>query len=352
MTQGRGRTWVRRGLLGLALALAAAGTWAGLNASALKCRYAVHKLKAAGTDEERAKWADDLAARGDDGLPKLLDLLTSDDARWCAAAAGALDRHLAKLPDGDPRAVTLGGEVLDLFPRCREPGRRAVLGMVAGMLKRNGAADPAKCRAVVAAGLAMPAAEDRLAAIRLAMHPTVKMRADLVPLLSAPEAEVRRAALFAVGPATDDDPVLGDEELFRWLHDADDGVRKVCYDALVSRGRSEPEIALGRRLAHPDPAERLKLLLDLRYDDDVADPEPWLERLGRDPDPAVRAGAARVAVEVAAERQQPTPVWVGRLADADPYLTVRRVAGFYRSQPTTKSAAGPVQQTGGMTTIP
>ena len=62
----------------------------------------------------------------------------------------------------------------------------------------------------------------------------------------------------------------------------------------------------------------------------MPDPEPWLERLSRDPDPAVRAGAARVAVEVAAERRLPVPVWVARLADADPDPTVRRIAGFYR----------------------
>jgi HEAT repeat protein len=343
---------VRRGLAGLVVCLAAAGTWTGFNYSALKCRYAVHRLKTAGTDEERARWADELAARGPDGLPRLLDVLASDDPAWCAAAAGALDRHLASLPEGDPRAVNLCGDVLDLFPRSSDAGRRAILGLVPGMLKRNGAADPVKCRAVVAAGLAMPAAEDRLTAVRVAMHPTVKMRGDVVPLLNALEPEVRRAALFAVGPATDDEPVIGDEELFRWLHDPDEGVRKGCYDALVSRGRTEPEIALGRRLSHPDPSERLKLLMDLRYDDDVSDPEPWLERLGRDPDPAVRAGAARVAVEVAAERQLPAPVWVGRLADADPYVTVRRVAGFYRAQPTTRSASGPVQQTGGTNPIP
>ncbi|HJZ59303.1 MAG TPA: hypothetical protein VKE74_30440 [Gemmataceae bacterium] len=351
MTQGSGRKWVRRAAVGVALLLAAAGTWAAFNYDALKARYAAHRMKTAATDEDRAKWADQLAAQGEVGLPKLLELLRSDDPGWCAAAAGAIDRHLNALPEGDPRAVTLCGQVLDTFSSCGEHGRRAVLGLVPVLLKRGTATDAAMCRAVVAAGLAMPAADDRLLAIRLAMHPAVKMRADLVPLLGAPEPEVRRAALFAVGPATDDDPVIGDEELFRWLHDPDESVRKVCYDALVSRGRSEPEIALGRRLSHPDPTERLKLLLDLRYDDDVADPEPWLERLSRDPDPAVRAGAARVAVEVSADRQLPTPVWVGRLADADPYPTVRRVAGYFRAQPTVKSA-GPVQQTGGQNPIP
>ena len=111
----------------------------------------------------------------------------------------------------------------------------------------------------------------------------------------------------------------------------------------MSRGRSEPEISLGRRLSNPDAGERLKLLMDLRYDDDVPDPEPWLERLSRDAEPAVRAGAARVAVEVAAERKQAVPVWVGRLADIDPDATVRRVAGFFRALPT----QGGVRQAGG-----
>lgn len=347
MKQERGRKWLRRGLIGLVLLAASAGTWAGFNYSALNCRYAVLKLKSSTSDADRAKWADALAARGDRGLTTLLDLLASDDAAHCAAAAGALDRYLATLPDGDARAVTLCGDVLERFPRCSEPGRRAVLGLIPAMVKRNGAADPQQCRAVVEVGLSMASPEDRLLAIRLAMHPMLQLRAEIVPLLSAPEAEVRRAALFAVGPATDDDPVIADEELFRWLHDPDDDVRQVCFNALVSRGRSEAEIALGRRLAHPEPSERLKLLMDLRHDDDVADPEPWLERLSRDADPAVRAGAARVAVEVAAERQQPTPVWVGRLADSDPFLAVRQVAGYYRTQPTITSPGAPVQPIGG-----
>jgi hypothetical protein len=48
-------------------------------------------------------------------------------------------------------------------------------------------------------------------------------------------------------------------------------VRKLCRDALVSRDRTEVEIRFGERLTNPDACERLKLLLDLRYDDDLAD---------------------------------------------------------------------------------
>jgi hypothetical protein len=345
MAQGRGRKWVRRAAAGVVVALVAAGTWAALNRDDLETRYAAYRLKTAPTDEERAARADALAARGDAGLAVLVEVARAGDPPTRAAAVAALARHLAALPDGDPRGVALCGQVLDAFGGCDDAGRELLLDLLPALVKRGGAAHAAKCREAVAAGLTMPAAASRLAAVQAAMHPQVRMRADVLPLLAAAEPEVRRAALFAVGPATDDDPVIGDEELFRWLHDPDPGVRAVCLDALVSRGRNDSEIALGRRLTHPAAAERLKLLLDLRYDDEVPDAEPWLERLSRDPDPAVRAGAARVAVELAAGRQQPAPVWVGRLADADADPTVRRIARFYRAQGTTRGdvrpAAGP-----------
>jgi hypothetical protein len=114
-------------------------------------------------------------------------------------------------------------------------------------------------------------------------------------------------------------------------------VRKLCESALVARGRSADEVAFGRRLTHPDPGERLGLLLDLRWADDaVKDVGPWLERLGRDPDPAVRAGAARVAVEC----RVPFAGWVDKLAAEDPDPTVRRVAGYYRGLAGGVSPAG------------
>ncbi|MBY0460884.1 MAG: hypothetical protein K2V38_26490, partial [Gemmataceae bacterium] len=243
--------------------------------------------------------------------------------------AGALDRHLNHLPDGDPRAVAIGGSVLDAYPGCDPAGRRAILGLVPVILKRTGGTHADRCRVVVADGLKMPALDARLDAVRLAMHPEIGLRAEVIPLLGAPEPELRGAGLFAL--ATADGPHgLTDEDLFRWLHDPDQGVRRVCHDVLVGRDRSDVEIGLGRRLAHPDPGERLKLLLDLRYDDDVADPEPWLQRLARDPEPGVRAGAARVMVELAGARKLPCPTWVGRVADADAHPTVRAVADHFR----------------------
>ncbi len=329
MAHGRGR-WAKRVGVGLALVVAVPGAWAVANRADLEARYAARQLTRATSDEDRACWAARLVALGDAGRPALVAALTKGDPAVRAAAAAAVETQLTEPPEGDVPAAGLADAILNHFPDCDAGGQEAVVGLLPGLMKRAGPAAAGKCRTVAEAGLKHPAPAARVAAIRAAMNPLMKLRAEVVPLLAAAEPEVRRAALFAVGPATDDEPVIGDEDLFRWLHDPDEGVRRVCQNALASRGRTDTDIRLGRRLTHPDPAERLDLLIDLRADDDIADPEPWLERLARDTDPGVRAGAARVAAEVAAERRQSPPPWLNRLADADPEPTVRRVAAFYR----------------------
>lgn len=341
-----GRRWLKRGGLVLGLAAAAAGVWAATHRAELEVHYAVRQLARAGTDEERAEWAERLAGLGEAGRPSLVSGLLAGDPAVRAAVAPVVQRQLADQPDGDVGAATLADALLDGFPTADPGGQEAVVVMIPALMKRTGPAGAAKCRVVAAAGLRLSPPAARLAAIRAAMNPSVKLRAEIVPLLAAPEPEVRRAALFAVGPATDDDPVIGDEDLFRWLHDPDEGVRRGCQDALASRGRTDTDIRLGRRLTHPDPAERLDLLLDLRSDDDIPDPEPWLERLSRDADPGVRAGAARVAAEVSVERGQALPPWVKRLSESDPEPTVRRVATFYhggstRTDGNVRPASGP-----------
>jgi hypothetical protein len=329
----------------LVAVVSGAGTWAAMNATALRATFAARQLAAATTDQERAMWANTLAGYGEPGVRKLAQCVQSGSDPAREAAVAALEEHLSALPDNDPRAVTGSAVILNAFPDAPDPGKRAVLRLVPAVLKRTGTTHAARCRVVVAEALKMTDAETRLAAARLAIHPDLKLRAELVPLLAASEPEIRGAALFGVASAAEGDTIISDEELFRWLHDADEHVRKICRDALVARDRSEAEIALGRRLTHTDPNERLKLLLALRYDEDVADPEPWLERLSRDPEPAVRAGAARIAVEVAAARNQSSPAWVGRVADADQHPTVRLVAGYYRTRPS--PAREPLRPAGG-----
>jgi len=317
-------------LVALAVGL---GTWALLNLSDLRAKFGARALVAAQSADDRTRCAADLVALGEPGVRKLVALAAEGPAEARAAAASALERHLNDLPDNDAKAHAVAAAVFDAFATAQPEGKAALLRLVPGVLARTGNTHAPKCRAAALDGLALPDAAARLAALRLAIHPDIKLRAEAVPLLSATEPEVRAAALFAVATATDGDVLLTEDELFRWLHDADAGVRRVCRDALLARDRTASEIELARRLTSPEPNDRLKLLLDLRYDDDVSDPEPWLERLSRDPEPGVRAGAARVAAELALAKQVPCPAWVGRVADTDPHPTVRSVAGYYRSRP-------------------
>lgn len=327
------KKWIVRAAGLVLTVLTVVGVWAGFNASVIRARYAALQLRAAATDAERDRWADALVAYGTPGFARLIECATAGDEPARTAAVGALDRHLTALPNDDPRAVAICGAVIDAYPSAGPEGKGAVLRLVPVVLNRTGGTHADRCRAIVTECLKRPELDVQLAAVKLAIHPELGLRAEVVPLLASPEPALRSASLFVVAGTPESDQVLGDDELFKWLHDPDAGVRRVCHDALVTRDRTDVEIALGRRLTHPEPSERLKLLLDLRYDHDLADPEPWLERLSRDPDPAVRVGAARVMVELTRGRRQPFPIWVGRVADTDLHPTVRSVAGYYRGLP-------------------
>lgn len=327
----RKRKWTLR-LLGVTvMVVAGVGTWAGVNATELRTKFAARQLTHAATDDERTRWADTLLTYGELGTHELIDCVRTGEDPARGAAVAALDKHLSAFPDNDSRAVALSAAILDAFPSATDAGKRGILQLVPAILKRTGATHARRCRVVVTEAIKLQDFDTCLAAVRLAIHPDIKLRKELTPFLSSPEPQMRGAALFAVAVGGDGEPAIGDEELFRWLHDSDPTVRKICRDALVSRERSDADIALGRRLTHPDATERLHLLLDLRYDDELPDPEPWLERLSHDPEPAVRAGASRVAVELATMRSQPCPAWVARIADTDPHPSVRFVAAYYRS---------------------
>jgi hypothetical protein len=326
------RKALRRGLIGLVLVLLVSGTVAVLNWECLRAGYAAHRLKTASSDEGRALWADSLASAGDEGERRLIELATAGEPCIRSAAAGALDRRLGALPENDDHAAVLAGRLIELFVQSDAARRESLVVLLPVVVSRCGVIHWPKCKEAAAAALRMPSSQARLIAIHVSLHPHAGLRSELIPLLSAAEPEVRRAAMFAIGPAADTESVVGDEELFRWLHDSDAAVRTICRDALVSRGRTDVEIGLGRRLVDPDARERLQLLLDLRHDDDLADPEPWLERLSRDAVPGVRAGAVRVAVELSVEKQQPPPSWVTRTVESDTELAVRRIARFYQAE--------------------
>src|SRR5262249_34909761 len=147
----------------------------------------------------------------------------------------------------------------------------------------------AACRELVRQALAHPAAEQRAIAIGLALRQDVGLLTATVPLLNDSSADVRRAAMLAVGPQA---AAVSDEDLIRWLHDPDAQVRPLCRTALRSRGLRERDVEMGRLLTHPDPLERMKLFQDLNDENDL-DVGVWLTRLSQDPIPAVRAAALR-----------------------------------------------------------
>ncbi len=169
-------------------------------------------------------------------------------------------------------------------------------------------------------------AEGKLDAIRAAIKSGGVAAAGY---LADENAEVRRAAVLAVGLVPEGtSAAVPDDDLFPRLHDADAEVRELTASALRGRGLTDEQVQLARQLASPAVAERLKLLVDLTDSDGVKDVGPWLERLSRDPEPAVRLGAARLAVEC----RVVFAGWLDRLADADPDPLVRQGATYWRGR--------------------
>jgi hypothetical protein len=324
-----GRKWGKRLAVGAVAVLLIGGGAVAMSWSTLKAGWAAKAVRAAGSDEARAAAAANLVALGESGLPRVVELLKSDDAAGCLAVAAALREAWKDTPPADPAFAAKCRPILADAAAYSEAGKDAVLELAADAMRCPDADLAALGRAAVRAALTATAPDAVARAAAVASLPEVGLKAELVPLLRDERAEVRRAAMMAVGPAARGEPVIGDEELFPWLHDPDVEVRAVCESALATRGMDGDQIAAARKLTHPDAAERLKLLLDLRWGrDTVRDPGPWLERLSRDADPAVRAGAARVACEC----RLTFAGWLDRLATEDPDGTVRDVAAYYRAK--------------------
>ena len=320
---------VRRIGLGTLVLLMAGGVWAGVQWKPLTARYAGYQLRTATADESRRAAARKLVEIGDAGTPHLVEAFRSGDVERCAAVATALREFLKDLPPTDPRFAETCRPHLHGYSEFSEAGQEAVFALMPDLLR---SADPdalPRGREIVRTALKHRSAELRIQAVQMAMRADLDQKADVVACLQAPEADVRRAAMLAVGPASTGGSAIGDEDLFPWLHDSESQVQRLCEAALSTRGLEPEQIAAARKLTSPDAAERLKLLLDLRWNRDaIRDPGPWLERLSRDADPAVRAGAARVACEC----KLAFAGWIDRLAKDDPDGTVRRIAQFHRTR--------------------
>jgi HEAT repeats len=299
----------------------AAGVW---QRERLWVWYCAERLERA-ADDRRGEWAEKLAAVGEPAVPTLLGLFRHDDPGVSLAARGGFDRLLADWPKEDPRRLAFARRFVDMEPRFSTPGRSAALDLLPDILACGDADVAQRAKGVIATAAKSESVGLRVQAVAAAMRPDIDALDAIVPLLNDPEAEVRRAAILALGSVRDGSTaVVSDEELLRCLHDSDLEVRRLCEMGLRSRGRTPRDIFLGRRYTAPDPAERQKLLLDLA-DEENLDVTVWLERLTSDADPAVRAGAARVAVERKADLRDR----LEQMSHSDPDGTVRRIAGFY-----------------------
>lgn len=309
--------------VGVAAVLVAAGGVTAWQWQAIQAHLTAGKLRTAATPEERTAVAEQLLASGEPGVAKLVDVFRTGSADECDAVVNAVVNHLKDTPADDPRCAAVCRPFLAASGSFNAAGNDAAVELVPLFLRCGAPDAEERCRGIVKAGLC---GGNKATAVRLAVG--LGLKGEVVPLLNDPDAEVRRAAMAAVGPAGVGTPAIETEELFRWLNDPDAEVRLVCEAALFTRGLDADHIDAGRKLTHPDASERLTLLLDLqRNRTSFRDPGPWLERLSRDPDPAVRAGAARVGYENRLEFGG----WLDRLS-TDPDGTVRRIAAYHKQR--------------------
>jgi hypothetical protein len=364
---------VRLVVLGL-LAAGGAAVWVERTPLLVWCY--IHQLSHA-SDGDRAAWADRVAGLGDAAVPTLVDCLKQPDAAVCDNARAGLEKLTGPWAADEPRTAALVRTFAAEYPRLSPAGRKAALETAAGWFVPVGAppeeltaaavalvraATPASegdahgpaldlCAAMldraesgdellaaakelvhVCLGAELPA--DRLRAVRLAVHPGVDAADQVVALLNDPAAEVRRAAVLAVGPASSG--VL-DDSLLPSLHDADAEVRRLAEEALRRDRRfSADQLQVSRLLTHPDPLQRLNVLDYLRPGAGL-EPGLWLRRLSHDPSPSVRLAAVRVM-----SQQEVVDLGdrIDQMADADPSPTVSQAARRYQKW---RKAAPPVE---------
>jgi hypothetical protein len=308
-------------ILPLLVVGAAVGIW---QRERLWIWYCAERLEHA-TEEEQIEWAGKLAEAGEPALPTLFNLLRHDDPVVCNSARLGLESLTSKWSKDDPRRLSFSKQFVDAEPRFSTPGRSAALELLPAVLADGSPEIAARVKEMIANTAKSESVDLRIQAVAAALRPEVDCLEAIVPLLQDPVAEVRQAAVLALGPVREGgQPAVPDDGLLRCLHDSDPKVRDLAEMGLRSRGRSARDIRLGRRYAAPDAAERQKLLIDLAFEEEL-DVAVWLERLTRDADPAVRAGAVRLA----ADRKIDLGDRLDEMRRTDTDGTVRRIADFY-----------------------
>jgi hypothetical protein len=342
------------------------GVWLGR--TPLLAWYQVRSLAHAG-ETDRTRLAQRVVDLDQAAVPRLFRYLTQNDHRVCENVHSALDGLHRRWGWEDSRATDLAIELTRAFPRFSLAGQEMVLRLKTRWLAPDDttAATPEpvleadahlveesvrlpgkgvrvaaleltaalacqsselglvqRWREVARTGLRDSDPEVRVRAIQLAQTPQFDLLDRVVQLLRDPAAQVRRAAILAVGPSQS---AVSSEELLSWLHDPDPDVRRLCEVALRGRNVSEDNLRLGRLITDPRHDARLQAIEELLADPD-REPGAWLRRLSHDPTPSVRAAAIRAAAlrprSDLADRLQ-------EMTQSDPSPTICQLAQFYLS---------------------
>jgi hypothetical protein len=352
------------GIVLAALVAGAAVAWA--ERSPLLSWYCVRRLSRADV-VTRDRWVERVAGLGEAAVPDLLDTLADPEPGVCANARAALARLSTDWGVADTRCVSLATSFSRAWDGFSTAGKASALDVAAGWFRRDSEAAPelisactrllsvsgrgeseeprahalglcaallaqpggteavSPARGLVHANLASADASTRVFAVRLALHPGMDLLEEVTPLLNDPAAEVRRAAVIAVGPS---EQAVRDEGLLPCLHDPDAEVRRLSEQALRGRGLRPEHIRLGRILTDPSPVIRLQVLDYLGRASDL-DAGIWLRRLSHDPSPAVRAAAMRAMSQQSAVDLTDR---IYQMADNDPSPTVCMLARYYLKQ--------------------
>jgi hypothetical protein len=262
-------------------------------------------------------------------LDRLADELSRSFPRRTPEGRSRCARLLAQWVQAHPEDSSLHCTAVALLPACVQVENEhleSILQLALSVLSRP--CDPetlAIARGLAQKGLTADSVEVRVRAVTLCMQPGVDLLTPLVPLLSDPAAEVRRAVVLALGPVPQ---AIGVEALLACLHDTDAQVGQLARSALIARGLQPEQVELGRLLTHTQVRVRLQVLDRLPEVPDL-DPLVWLRRLSEDRAPAVRAATARalsgLPVTSGSDRLE-------EMARSDPSPTVARIARFYLAQ--------------------
>ena len=265
---------------------------------------------------------DGIAGLGQAAVPTLLDSLRRDDAHYDRVAK-AIGMILDRLAADGAQLTQIAQRLADSFPQFSASGKWAVL-QLAESLPARGAGCKEAATKIVQAGLQDDEASNQEQAISLAVKPEFGLGAAVVPLLKDSKPEVRRSALLAVAALRESVP---DDDLLPCLHDSDAEIRGLCETALKARGLRDKDVQLGRLIIDPKPLKRLEVLRFLPHDSQL-DPHAWLNRLCQDPSPAVRASAARAAMDPTSSLDVDLSQRVRQMAQSDPDGTVRQIADY------------------------